>query len=862
MNATTDGKQKYPVFVGKMLNGILNHARLSVTLSVIFTLLMGASLLSLQTNPTTYLLDKQHPARIADTDLENHFTSTGAAISVVVTHSVGSILQTAPLIFLRQLTERLQTLNLTSPTDIERFRHYAVDVNSREKVRIILQQGLTASDINEIVDLRDYLRAHWTGYQSTDDEFFSQITTLLDPVVRVRSITNIEDLQDQDDLLEAVPLLPEIPETEAELVKLREKISQNPLVTGTFISDDQRAASLQIELTVPHDDAAVIAKAHQAVLALVADTDALYDISIGGSAVVTNSLSQYIKQDGDRFFPVVLAVIVVILALSFRTLEGVYIPLLVAIFSVVCTLGLLPLFGLRQNMITTMIPIFVMAVSVADAIHFLNEFYKNLSTNGQRIRRAIFTTFNQLFIPLSFTALTTMLGFVSLSYTEITFVNEFGIFVAVGVVFAYLFTLVLVPALLVLRTQRPPIATSSQRDSWLMRQISRFGAAIGVAVLKHRTSTLAALTLIVIASTYFGTQVRVDYEGLTFYPEDSRLRVDDAKIREHFKGVVALSIRLDADESGAFYREDVIRYIDQVESALSEHPQAGKIISPNTYLKRIHQVLNGAETNTLPADLSAGLPAQLFLLYDNSAGQDIRDVVDANYQHGRIVALLSSDRASMIKEVVHRFNAIPVPPGIHISLAGHGGVSLSATEEIVYGQLTSLFSSFFFILLIMTTLFRSVTTGLVTVMPLVFTLLVNFGVMGVLGLELDVATCLIAAIVFGVGDDYCIHFTEMYQTLLAKGLAKQDALLQTIHHLSQPLVVNSLSLAGGFLVLTISAFKPLIALGALMGMTMLVAALATLVIQPVLFSFLRLKALEPKTQTASAVAAVPRERPA
>lgn len=847
------GRLKYPRFAGAILHACLDYPRLTVMLCVLFTLFFAVQLAFLETNPTTYLLDKSHPARVVDSEMDDLFTATGASISVVVAPASGTIYQADTLRLVEQLTQAFEQLNLSTPADIETLRALPGDASVRKKVDAILEDGLRANDRQAIEDLRAYLPTSSAGLSSKNAAFLAELAIAVDPVRRVKSLTNVEDLQDEDDLLETVVLLENLPQSPAEFRQLQQRIQDNPLLLGSFVAEDEKATGIQIELNAPHDDAAIVSRANHVVLDIVDQASTDHRISVGGTTVITNTLSYYIKQDNDRFFPLVLLVIVVVLALSFRTLEGIYIPLTIAIASLICTLGLLPLLGIQQNMITTMIPIFVMAVSVADGIHFLNEFYKIYARNGQQLREAILTTYNVLFRPLSYTAFTTVLGFVSLAFTDISFVRDFGIFVAIGVFYAYVFTMVLVPAMIMLRTRRKAMLSERERDSLLMRMISRFAVFLSIAVLQYRRWVIVTLVFALLVSVYYAQHVRAGYEGIAMYPEESRLRHDDSAIKEHFRGVVALSIRIDGTESGSLYQDEVIRYIDEVETTLKAHPNVGYVLSPNSYVKRINQILNDGERDTLPADMNSALAAQLYLLYDNSAGQDIRDVVDVGYRHGRIVVMLDTDRTGVIRDVVDTLQQVPVPASIATSLAGYGGVALAATEEIVYGQLSSLFSSFLFILVIMTFLFRHLGIGLITVLPLVFTLAINFCVMGFFDLQLDVATSLIAAIVFGVGDDYCIHFMEMYKEYLELGHSRQQALALTIQHVSQPLVVNSLSLAGGFLVLCVSSFQPLTRLGMLMGLTMLVAALATLIIQPVLLSLFRIKALDALAQQAHAI---------
>jgi uncharacterized protein len=824
------------------LRFILDFPKLSVALCLLLTGFLGAQLAALQTNPSSYLLDASHPARIIDADMHNLFNGTGASITIVIKPQSGNVYQTPLLELVAQLTGEFERLNLTNEQDVKTLQQLAARTGAQEQVNGILQNGLQADDTQAIDALLQTLQQRSAKKFAADIQFLSQLKLLADPVARVRSLTTAEDLEDIDDSLESVLLLDGIPRDDAAFAQLRKALQDNPMLLGTYVSKDHLATSIQIEMRARPDNASLVARAHEKVMAIVETVEAAEPdvrISVGGSAVIFSVLATYIQEDNNRFFPLVLLVIVTILALSFRNLEGVLLTLLVAIVSLVSTLGLLPLLGIQQNMITTMIPIFVMAASVADAIHFLTHFYRNYSgaqdSSGQQLRAAIETTWRKLFRAMTFTSITTALGFFSLSYTDIVFVKEFGMFVAAGVVFAYAYTLVLIPALLMLRKKRK-VLLKEHRQSWLIRGFCTLAQGLGSLSLQRRGVAAIGLLLIAAGSAYLAQQVRVDYEGIVMYPQDSRVRMDDAAIKQHFKGLSPLSIRLMGKKPGAIYDTDVIRYIDQVEALAKTNPHVDVVLSPNSFLKRLDQILRDGERDVLAADMNSELASQFYLLYDNSAGQDIRDVVDVNYQEGRIVIMLDTDRSSAIRGLFRQIERIPVPDNISIAITGSAGLAVTATDAIVEGQVNSLGLSAVMMLVIMAVLFRSLRVGIIAIVPLGFTLLINFALLRVFNMDLDVATSLIAAIVLGISIDYGIHFIENVLRAERDGMDRSQAILHTLGEVSQPIIVNSLSLSAGFLVLTVSNLQPLVDLGVLIGMAMIVSALATLVILPLLLS--------------------------
>lgn len=201
-----------------------------------------------------------------------------------------------------------------------------------------------------------------------------------------------------------------------------------------------------------------------------------------------------------------------------------------------------------------------------------------------------------------------------------------------------------------------------------------------------------------------------------------------------------------------------------------------------------------------------------------------------------MVLLFDTDRASVIRAAIDEIKRIPVPQQISIGMTDVAGLALTATDAIVHGQISSMGLSAVLMFAIMAVLFRSSKIGVIAIVPLGFTLLLNFAALRLLGMDLDIATSLISAIVLGISIDYGIHFIEAVLRAERQGRDRLAAILQALQEVSWPIIVNSLSLSAGFMVLTVSNLQPLVDLGALIGMAMIVSALATLVILPLLLS--------------------------
>lgn len=804
---------------------------LALCFLLIFTL--GAQLRNLEINSTTYVLNKSHPIRVVDSELSDIFTSTGATLSVMVAPKSGTIFDPATLNLVNELTQKFEAINLVRDSDIKKLNTFARDETSSKLVAQAQENGLSPSDAQTIENLRSHLQST-SKLGGKDETFFDDILIYIDPIVQVRSITNVEDIRNEDDVLIIDELLAGRSMEPVSLKALSKHVMDNPLLMRSVVSEDLDATVIRVELVVPNDYTSPVIRTYELINQMTQNISADYTIAVGGSAVVFNEMSHIIKQDNKRFFPFVLLVIMITLALCFRNIEGIYVPILVAVASLVCTMGVMPLAGLKQNMISSLTPIFVMASAVADAIHVLNHYYRNLSQQGLSKQQAIQAAITKLAKPILLTSVTTICGFLSLAYTEVIFIREFGIMVAVGIFFALIFSIVMIPALLMLNKR----SRSSHKKSLLLRGIQACLNSCNTAWQNAPKVIVGIMTLLFICSAFYAINVKVDYETISFYPEESKLRVDDRAFKDKLDGIIPLTIKFTGLEEEVLFRKDVLNYIGQVEKVLNQHSDVGYLVSPNSYLRRLLQVLSDGNKDKLPDDMSEEMTAQLFLLYDNSSGAEIRDVADHEYRDGRIIALITTDRASVVRDVVDQALSVPAPDGVDVTIAGHASIVLAATDEIIYGQFNSIIITAFVVLVIMTVLFRQFSLALIAVTPLVLTILVNFGIMGYLKLDLNIATVIIAALVFGIGIDYSIHFIEAAKLNFKQGLDKNASLVLAMKSTAEPILINSLTLAAGFLVMTISDLKPLFYLGNLISATMIISALLTIIILPTLLSLL------------------------
>lgn len=821
----TSFSQRYASF-------ILRHKKATLGVLALTTIFFCLQLLSLQVNPSLFLLGKDFKGRVLMAEARQHFSGSGEQILVGVVTQEESIFNPASLASIKTLTQQFAKLTLIDEDDTERLQSAALDAQSRGMVEQILAGGIDALDKNTLKALSSYLATLADCPQNVKD-YVADLTVRAAPVVKVRSLADVENIELDGDALDVHDLMTDVPSDTQALNNLSEEVFGNEMFSNSLISPQGKASMIQIELAVDEEDSRNLQRAYTEVLRQVNDIPSEDSFHIGGTATYYAAITDIVEKDNNKFLPFVVLVISLLLYISFRRWQGVWIPLLIAILSLIWTMGLVSLTGFKLNIITNMIPVFIISIAVADSIHFISAYYERVVESDAET--AIKNTAHYLLGPMLIWSFTTFVGFIAMAFTNLTFIREFGIFVAIGVAFAFVITITLLPALLpYLKLPKQQIQQSN--DNGFMLFVDRFSHAANRLSRNNPWRLLSVSLLILVGATYLSLQVRVDNENISSFSKSTAVRQDNDVLNKYFGGTVPVSIWLKSDTQDRVKQPDFINALRLIEQRLKRHEQIGYTISPVDYLNRINELMSDDSNFRLPADASQELISQYFLLYEFGNGSEIKDVVDYTYSSARIIGMAYTDRGTTWEAIIddiRSYAATVVPEGVTVEVFGTGELQASNIPEIVKSQVYSFVFSFILIASMMIAIFRSLKFGMVSMVPLIFTLAFIGALMQVLDISLDIGTAMICGICFGVGVDYTIHFLSVYKTYSkVPGTNHNEVLGKTVNSVARPIIINSLSLACGFAILCLSNYAAIVNLGLLTAASMVACAIFTLILIP------------------------------
>ena len=845
------------------------------------TLFLGASvvpsLLFLKNDPSPHLLPVSHPARQALQQLREDFTGTNSGVFIML-EAKDTIFKTNTLERIQRLTEAIQNMQLLSTEDLEALNVIAEQMSGKEGLR--LQKLLP----KEVKDLNDMFWMEFDEMRETlenEGRWFPEWNSLLRnievrsaPVVEVTSISNTDDIYGSEEGLTIEKIFEVIPGTPGEMKSLRRRVLENDLFRNSFFSEDGRRTGIFVELAMDEDDSENLYSTYIALKRIFEENPGIDKHYIAGFPIVAATLRTVIDQDTQRFFPFVALLAVFFLWLTFRRPSGIAVPMLVVGFSILFTLAIMVVFEVPLNTITSALPVFLISIGVADGIHMFSEYREN-RIEGLPREKAVCLMLDKLALPVTMTSITTAVGFLSLTVSDIVPIFTFGIFVAVGTLLAMLLSLIFIPALLMVLPEKVSVSQEGfgkdenlssgvHQVNFMDRLIQKSLEVMTSWVLLNARPVLLAALAICSISIYGLSQVKVESSLESYFQADAPLVIAN-RAMEKMSGSRTINIVITkTGEKEPWKNPDNLKVVEEFQEFLANEPRVKRTLSLVDLIKRISYAFNEnrkefnrlpngfeflesevifeengqTEKRTVKREISGrDLIAQYLVLYENSGGDVLSDVVDSEYLNLNLAVTISSNSTTEEEKLLQSIEDYAVrqfPQGFSMTSSGMVPINVATSNEVVTSQIRSLSGSILAVFLMLALIFRSVTRGLMGMIPLVFTVLFNFGVMGFFDVHLDIGTALVSSIVIGIGVDYSIHYLSRMFHELGDGTELHDAISNTVRRSGKAITSNAVTVGFGFLALSVSEFLPLVTLSWMILLTLNISALATMILIPAL----------------------------
>lgn len=656
-------------------------------------------------------------------------------------------------------------------------------------------------------------------------QHIKQITDSLkytDGVSTVTSLTNILDIKSSEWGIEIGKLVDEynLPNKQAQLDSLKNYVFSKEMYKGAIVSEDGTASVVMFTL-LPDADKQAVAKEIKSKIENLNLPEKLY---FGGLPMMMNDISDLILADIVWLLPIVFVIIALILLLSFKSFRGVLLPLLTAGIAVIWTIGIMVVTGYELTIISNIIPVVLLAVGSAYTIHVLNSI--NQSKEKDR-KQALIKALTYIIVPVILAAVTTAIGFVSFVFgAYLTMIKDFGIFTAVGTLIALLLSILFVPALIsAFSMYRKKIETDQpERENILTHKILQLLVNL---LFKHPKYSLTAWGIILglsISGMFF---IKTSVNMADYFKKDNPTRISEDVMQKKFGGSLPVFVVFEGDMQSP----EVLKMMIKTEHFMKEDPNIDMTQSVADLVEQMNDAMG--EGKMIPEDKAK--IEQLWFLLD---GQDVMSqLVSEDLDKGIIQSRFASVDSKNINEFTSKMNKFiqeNKSENVKIELTGMPSVYVKLNDSLIQSQFSSLILALVMVLLIVGLMLRSISKGVYAIIPIIATIMILFGFMGITGIPLDIATVLVGSIALGIGIDYSIHIITGFNFHLKETGDAEKAIEKTILSSGKAVIINVISVAAGFLVLIFSQIVPLQNFGILVAISMFGSGIGALTLLPII----------------------------
>jgi uncharacterized protein len=680
------------------------------------------------------------------------------------------------------------------------------------------------------------------------------------PIDKTESLVSADYLAFEDDSLVVKKLLDGDvgPDSGAEL---KRRVESWDIYKDALISEDGKLATVLVSLNT-HDIDIKGSLNRELTAMLKGKADPAVKTYLDGEPVIEEMISSYMVRDISLLMPLVVVVVAAILFACFRNLQGVVYPGAIIVMAVVWACGSMGYMGVPVTVVGTAMPTLLVAIVSAYGIHQMNHYLLDARSDKLAILDG---NMRNVGLAITLSGITVMVGFGSLVSSAFVPVKHFGVYTAWGDLVGVIGALYVLPCL-ILVSRKPKTAFASEDSDDPERAkgwVSRILRVLVKANKKAAPAVVAVSVLVAVGFFYGLFLVRTEINNVGFFKKSEWIRQSDGVLNDKLAGTQVLNVVLDSDLSDPAKRgEEAAKaesaasdgaeapieittpaVLNRVESFSADiqkqFPFVRKVLSFNTLIKKMNQEMNGGSPELYAVPQDKELISQYLMIFTG----DSKSVLSPGHDKLRISVnmkrMSSEDLENVRKYCISYFGeAFLKENHLQLRITGVSHLYSVANSLLVEGTFNSIYICMGVVFLLLLFVLRDFWMSLIALVPIFITLLINFGILGYFKIPLNAGTAMISCVAIGIGVDYSIHFITWYRNELRKDGDIRAALERSIMHKGRAILYNMFVIVGGFMVMVVSRFIPLIQFGTLTSLCMVTTAVGALAIVPAIIRLL------------------------
>ncbi len=650
--------------------------------------------------------------------------------------------------------------------------------------------------------------------------------------IRVDSITNFQHTYADGDELIVIDLVDDAQNLTSENLAYIKNVALNePLLVHRLVSASSAAAGVNITIELPGENPTAegpeVVSFTRGMIKDFEQSHPEIDVYTTGIVMMNNAFPEASKNDMKNLIPFAFVAIIIGLFLFTHSITGTFSTLLVIIFSILMGMGTAGWLGFKLTPPSASAPTMILTLAVADCVHFLTTFLNAMRSGMDKIA-AIKESLRINFHPIFLTSLTTVIGFLSLNFSDVPPFRDLGNITAMGVTYAFLLSVLFLPALTAMLPfkvkQRP------DRKTRLMQNFAEF-------VINKRRILLWTMGAIIVAFIAIVPRNEINDRFVEYFDESIEFRRHTDYVADKVTGLYSIQISLETEDSGGISEPEFLRKMDNFTAWNRKQPEVMHVNTLSDTFKRLNKNMHADNEKQYSLPTNRELAAQYLLLYEMSLpyGLDLNDQINVDKSSTRISTTLKtlSTKQMLDFEARAREWLEQNAKGIKASISSPAVIFSHLAVRNIYSMIVGTLAALALISLILIFALRSFKLGLISMIPNLTPIGVAFGVWAIFDSEIGLALSVVAGMTLGIVVDDTVHFMSKYlRAKREKNLSATDAVRYAFANVGTALLVTTIVLAAGFLVLAMSAFELNSAMGLLTAITIVIALIIDFLFLP------------------------------
>ena len=667
--------------------------------------------------------------------------------------------------------------------------------------------------------LRDLTEAAWQVPYST----------------RVDSIANFQHSYAEGDDLTVEDLVGKNLELNpAEIENIRTVALSEPLLVDKVISADARTTSVNVTVTLPQKSEAESAEVMEFARGMAEKFRAENPnviMVMTGVVPLNNAFNESAQNDLSTLIPIMYGVLLLVMIVLVRSASGTFTALLVIGLSVVTAMGIGGYMGIKLTPPSAIVPNVVLTIAVADSIHLLITMLREMRKGASK-QAAIVESMRVNFGPVFLTSLTTVIGFLSLNFSDAPPFHDLGNMSSVGVAAAWIYSILLLPAMISLLPVKVKVGQGGAEKTAGMDLLADF-------VIENRKPVLIVMVLIVVGLGAMIPRIELNDQFVKYFDTSLEFRADTDFATENLSGVYQVNWSLPAADSGGISDPDYLAKADAFSSWLKEQRGVAHVQTLTDTFKRLNKNMHGddPEWYKLPEDRE--LAAQYLLLFELSLpyGLDLNNQINVDKSAMRVIVTtddISTNKLRVLESSATAWLETNFPEG-KTEASSPFVMFAYISERNIIGMLTGTVTAFILISLSLMFALRNFRLGIISLVPNLVPIVMAFGIWSIFVGEVGLASSVVTATSLGIIVDATVHFLSKYQRgRRDRNEDVEGAVRYAFSTVGTALWVTSAILVAGFGVLAFSTFRINEDMGLLTAIAIAVALIADFLLLPTL----------------------------